>query len=38
MPKMEVRKSTGWAVLIFLIFLTTLSFLAYKNVWRDQKH
>lgn len=37
-PKMEERKSIGWAVLIFLIFLTTLSFLAYKNIWRDQKH
>ncbi|MGP1281704.1 MAG: cytochrome c1 [Parasphingopyxis sp.] len=37
-PKMEERKATGWAVLIFLIFLTTLAFLAYKNIWRDQKH
>jgi ubiquinol-cytochrome c reductase cytochrome c1 subunit len=37
-PKMEERKSMGWVVLIFLIFLTTLTFLAYKNIWRDQKH
>lgn len=37
-PKMEERKATGWAVLIFLVFLTTLAFLAYKNIWRDQKH
>ncbi|MEM8697295.1 MAG: cytochrome c1 [Pseudomonadota bacterium] len=37
-PKMEVRKATGWAVLIFLIFATLLAFLSYKNIWRDQKH
>jgi ubiquinol-cytochrome c reductase cytochrome c1 subunit len=37
-PRMEARKSLGWAVLIFLVFLTTLAFLAYKNVWRDTKH
>ncbi len=37
-PKMEDRKNLGLIVLIFLIFATTLAFLAYKNVWRDQKH
>lgn len=37
-PKMEARKSTGWAVLIFLIFATALAWLAYQNVWRDIKH
>ena len=37
-PKMEARKSTGWAVLIFLIFATVLAFLSYKNIWRDEKH
>ncbi|MEO1167384.1 MAG: cytochrome c1 [Pseudomonadota bacterium] len=37
-PKMEERKATGWAVLIFLIFATVLAFLSYKNIWRDQKH
>ncbi len=37
-PKMEARKSTGWAVLIFLIFATSLAWLAYQNVWRDIKH
>jgi ubiquinol-cytochrome c reductase cytochrome c1 subunit len=37
-PSMEARKSTGWAVLIFLIFATVLAWLSYKNIWRDQKH
>lgn len=37
-PRMEERKATGWAVLIFLIFATVLAFLSYKNIWRDQKH
>ena len=37
-PKMEERKATGWAVLIFLIFATVLAFLSYKNIWRDEKH
>lgn len=37
-PKMEARKATGWAVIIFLIFATVLAWLAYKNVWRDEKH
>ncbi|MEQ9662363.1 MAG: cytochrome c1 [Parasphingopyxis sp.] len=37
-PKLEARKSTGWAVLIFLVFATVLAWLAYQNVWRDQKH
>lgn len=37
-PKMEERKATGWAVLIFLIFATVLAFLSYKNIWCDQKH
>ncbi len=37
-PTMEARKSTGWAVLIFLIFATVLAFLSYKNIWRDEKH
>ena len=37
-PTMEDRKATGWAVLVFLIFLTSLAFLSYKNIWRDVKH
>lgn len=37
-PKLEARKSTGWAVLIFLVFATVLAFLAKKNVWRELEH
>lgn len=37
-PKMENRKRAGWAVVLFLIFATTLGFLAYRNVWADEKH
>ena len=37
-PKMEARKKTGLATLIFLLFLTVLSYLAYRNIWADQKH
>lgn len=32
-PKLEDRKATGWAVLIFLLFATILSYLAYQNIW-----
>jgi ubiquinol-cytochrome c reductase cytochrome c1 subunit len=32
-PKLENRKATGWAVLIFLLFATVLSYLAYQNIW-----
>ena len=32
-PKLENRKAAGWAVLIFLIFATILSYLAYQNIW-----
>lgn len=32
-PKMENRKATGLAVLIFLIFATILAYLAYQNIW-----
>jgi ubiquinol-cytochrome c reductase cytochrome c1 subunit len=32
-PKLENRKSAGWAVLIFLLFATILSYLAYQNIW-----
>lgn len=37
-PRLEERKSLGWSVLIFLFFATVLAYLAYRNVWRDQKH
>jgi ubiquinol-cytochrome c reductase cytochrome c1 subunit len=32
-PRLENRKATGWAVLIFLLFATVLSYLAYQNIW-----
>jgi len=32
-PKLENRKAAGWAVLIFLLFATILSYLAYQNIW-----
>jgi ubiquinol-cytochrome c reductase cytochrome c1 subunit len=32
-PKMEKRKQTGWAVVLFLIAATTLAYLAKRNIW-----
>jgi ubiquinol-cytochrome c reductase cytochrome c1 subunit len=32
-PKLENRKSAGWAVLVFLLFATVLAYMAYQNVW-----
>ncbi len=32
-PKLENRKRAGWAVLIFLLFATILSYMAYQNIW-----
>jgi ubiquinol-cytochrome c reductase cytochrome c1 subunit len=32
-PKLENRRAAGWAVLIFLLFATILSYLAYQNIW-----
>lgn len=37
-PKMEQRKSLGMQVMAYLFILTLLLFLAYKQVWRGQKH
>lgn len=36
-PKMEVRKKTGWAVILFLLFFTTLAYFSYQNIWADLK-
>lgn len=36
-PKAEARKRTGVAVMIFLLILTVLSYLAYRQVWADMK-
>lgn len=37
-PKLENRKSTGIAVLFFLIIATTLAYMSYRNIWADHKH
>jgi ubiquinol-cytochrome c reductase cytochrome c1 subunit len=37
-PKLENRHRTGIAVVIFLLIATVLAYLAYQNIWRDQKH
>ncbi len=37
-PKMQHRKSMGLGVIAFLLLLTVLTYLSYKQVWRDQKH
>jgi ubiquinol-cytochrome c reductase cytochrome c1 subunit len=37
-PKMENRKSAGWAALIFLIIFTGLAWMSYKSIWADKQH
>ena len=37
-PHMEARKQLGFEVLIYLLVLTSLVYLAYKAVWRNEKH
>jgi ubiquinol-cytochrome c reductase cytochrome c1 subunit len=37
-PKMENRKTAGWAAMIFLIIFTGLAFLSYRSIWADKKH
>ena len=36
-PKLESRHQTGVAVMVFLVFFTILTWLAYQNVWADKK-
>lgn len=36
-PKLEARRSTGLAVLIFLIAFTTLAYMSYRNIWAGKK-
>lgn len=36
-PKLDKRKQTGWAVLGFLLFVTTLAYMAYRNIWAGKK-
>ncbi|MCB2059537.1 MAG: cytochrome c1 [Novosphingobium sp.] len=37
-PTLDKRKQTGWPVLGFLLFVTVLGYMAYRNVWADTKH
>ncbi len=37
-PKMENRKTAGWAALLFLFIFTGLAFLSYRTIWADKKH
>jgi ubiquinol-cytochrome c reductase cytochrome c1 subunit len=36
-PKMENRKTVGWAALLFLIIFTTLCYMSYQTIWADKK-
>jgi ubiquinol-cytochrome c reductase cytochrome c1 subunit len=36
-PKLVERRQTGWFVLGFLLFATTLAFLSYKQIWAGLK-
>ena len=36
-PKLENRKETGVAVILFLIIMTGLGYLSYRKVWADVK-
>jgi ubiquinol-cytochrome c reductase cytochrome c1 subunit len=37
-PKLEERKQTGFAVLIYLVLLSGLLFASYKTVWKNESH
>lgn len=36
-PKLEARKSTGLAVMIFALVFTVLTYMSYKNIWASKK-
>ena len=36
-PSLVARKQTGWFVLAFLVFATSLAFLSYKQIWAGLK-
>ena len=36
-PRLEARKATGVAAVIFLLIMTGLGYLSYKKVWADVK-
>lgn len=37
-PKMDNRKRTGVAVVLYLLIATALAYLAYRNIWAGKKH
>ncbi|MBO9670820.1 MAG: cytochrome c1, partial [Sphingobium sp.] len=37
-PKMEARKATGFAVVIFLLVASVLAFLSYRSIWANKEH
>ena len=37
-PKLEQRNAIGFQVMIFLVLILVLTFLAYRQVWKDVKH
>lgn len=37
-PKMEARKSTGVAVIVFLLIATVLAYMSYQNIWATKEH
>ena len=37
-PTLTKRHQAGWPVLLFLLIATVLAYLAYRNVWRNEKH
>ncbi len=37
-PKLEARKSTGIAVVFFLLVATILAYMSYQTIWADKKH
>lgn len=37
-PKLEARKSTGFAVVIFLLIATVLAYLSYQSIWSTKEH
>jgi len=37
-PKMEQRKSLGFATMLYLLILSILLYFSYKTVWRNVEH
>ncbi len=36
-PKLETRKTVGWASMVYLIIFTGLAYAAYRSIWADKK-